>query len=44
MRFQELVHEGPDLVKAQLSSRVWIEHGGMVDMLTLACQRGFDDQ
>ena len=43
MRFQELVHEGPDLVKAQLSSGVRIEHGGMVDMLT-ACQRGFDDQ
>lgn len=34
--FDQVIHQMPDLVEAEFSGGVWVHHGGVVDMLTLA--------
>src|SRR5262245_13047510 len=40
----QVVDQRPDLIEAQLGGGVRVEHRGVVDMLTLAGQRGLDGQ
>ena len=44
MRCDQVIDQRVDLIQIQLSRRVWVEHGGMVDMLALTGQRGLDRQ
>ena len=44
MGFGQLIDKGPDLIKTQFGGSVRVEHCSVVDMFTLACQRGFDNQ
>ena len=44
MRLDQLIHQGPDFVQAQLGGGVWVEHGGVVYMLALARQGRFHRQ
>ena len=41
MRFNQVVYECPNLVKAEFGGGVGVEHGGVVDVFTLATEGGF---
>ena len=40
----EFIDERPDLIEAEFGGGVRVEHGGMIDVLAFAGERGFDDQ
>ena len=44
MRFDQVVDQVPDLVKAQFGGGVRVHHRRMVDVLSLAGQRRLDSQ
>ena len=44
MCFDEVVHEGPDLVEAEFGCGMWIEHRGVIDMFALARKSGFNNK
>lgn len=44
MRLDQVVHERPNLVEGKLGGGVRIEHRGVIDVLTFACQSGFDSK
>src|SRR5258706_12152274 len=44
MRCDEFIHKRPDLIEAEFSSRVRIEHRGMIDVFTFAREGGLDNE
>ena len=44
VRLDQIVNQVPDLLQAQLGRCMRIEHGGVVDVLALAGEGGFDGQ
>ncbi len=44
MGFEEVIHQRPDLLQAQLGGGVRVEHGGVVDVRFGVGERGGNDE
>ena len=42
VRFDQVIHQVPDLLKIKFGACMWIEHGSMIDMIALVSLRSFN--